>query len=35
MSWDEIDKANRLAELKSNYPEVYQQKFDEAFKSNV
>lgn len=32
MSWDEIDKANRLAELKSNYPEVYQQKFDEAFK---
>lgn len=32
MSWDEIDKANRLAELKNNYPELYEKKFNEAFK---
>lgn len=32
MSWDEIDKANRLAELKNDYPELYEQKFNEAFK---
>lgn len=31
MSWDEIDKANRLAELKNNYPEAYEQKFRETF----
>jgi len=30
MSWDEIDKANRLAELKEN-PELYAAKFKEAF----
>lgn len=32
MSWDEIDKAERLAELKEKYPELYQQKFNEKFK---
>lgn len=31
MSWDEIDKAGRLAELKNNYPEVFSQKFEETF----
>lgn len=32
MSWDEIDKAGRLAELKNQYPEAYKQKFDETFR---
>ena len=32
MSWDEIDKANRLAELKNKYPDLYQKKFEEQFK---
>ena len=31
MSWDEIDKAGRLAELKNNFPELYARKFQEAF----
>lgn len=31
MSWDEIDKAERLAELKSKYPELYNKKFNEKF----
>ena len=31
MSWDEIDKAGRLAELKNQYPEAYRQKFEETF----
>lgn len=31
MSWDEIDKAERLAELKNQYPEMYKQKFNEKF----
>jgi ATP-dependent protease ClpP protease subunit len=31
MSWDEIDKAERLAELKNQYPELYKQKFNEKF----
>jgi hypothetical protein len=31
MSWDELDKADRLFELKTKYPEIYQQKFDEMF----
>lgn len=31
MSWDELDKANRLFELKTKYPEIYQQKFNEKF----
>lgn len=30
MSWDEIDKAERLAELQKN-PELYRQKFNEKF----
>ena len=29
MSWDEIDKAGRLKELKEKYPELYEQKFSE------
>ena len=32
MTWDEIDRAERLAELKNNYPELYQAKFNETFK---
>ena len=31
MSWDQIDKAGRLAELKNKYPEAYKQKFNETF----
>lgn len=31
MSWDELDKAERLIELKTKYPEIYQQKFNEKF----
>lgn len=31
MSWDEIDKAERLAELKNQYPELYKQKYNEKF----
>lgn len=32
MSWDEIDRAERLAELKNKHPELYQKKFNETFK---
>ena len=31
MSWEEIDKAERLGELKDKYPELYKQKYQEAF----
>lgn len=31
MSWDEIDKAERLAELKNQYPELFKKKFNEKF----
>jgi ATP-dependent protease ClpP protease subunit len=31
MSWDEIDKAERLAELKDKFPELYKAKFSEKF----
>lgn len=31
MSWDELDKADRLYELKTKYPEIYQEKFDKKF----
>lgn len=31
MSWDELDKAGLLLELKTKYPEIYQQKFEEKF----
>lgn len=31
MSWEEIDKANRLSELKDKYPEEYREKFKECF----
>lgn len=31
MSWDQIDKAERLAELKATNPELYQKKFNEKF----
>lgn len=32
MSWDEIDKAGRLAELKNQYPDAYKEKFNETFR---
>lgn len=32
MSWDELDKADLLYELKTKYPEVYKQKYNEKFK---
>lgn len=32
MSWDEIDRAGRLAELKDQYPDLYKSKFEETFK---
>lgn len=32
MTWDQIDKAGRLAELRNQYPEAYEQKFKETFK---
>lgn len=31
MSWDEIDRAERLAELKERYPDLYRAKFAEKF----
>lgn len=31
MSWDEIDRANRLGELKDRYPDLYRAKFKESF----
>lgn len=31
MSWDEIDKAERLAELKNNYPDLYKAKMEAKF----
>lgn len=31
MTWEEIDKAERLGELKDKFPELYKQKFQEAF----
>ena len=31
MSWDQIDKAERLAELKNNYPDLYEAKYNETF----
>ena len=31
MSWDELDKADLLYELKTKYPDIYQQKFDKKF----
>lgn len=31
MSWEEIDKAERLPELKKNFPELYDKKFKEYF----
>lgn len=31
MSWDELDKSERLIELKTRFPELYQQKFNEKF----
>ena len=34
MSWDQIDKAERLAELKNQYPDLYKQKFEEKFGKN-
>lgn len=34
MTWDEIDRAGRLAELKNGHPELYRRKFDETFRKN-
>ena len=31
MSWDDIDKAERLMELKNNYPDLYEAKYKETF----
>ena len=31
MSWDEIDKAERLMELKNNYPDLYEAKMKAKF----
>lgn len=31
MSWDEIDKAERLGELKDKFPELYKAKYQEKF----
>ena len=31
MSWEEIDKAERLGELKDKFPELYKAKYKEAF----
>ena len=31
MSWEEIDKAERLGELKEKFPELYRAKYQEAF----
>ena len=33
MSWTEIDKAERLMELKNNYPDLYEAKYNEQFKN--
>ena len=33
MSWDEIDKAERLMELKNNFPDLYEAKYKETFKN--
>ncbi len=33
-SWDELDKAGRLGELKTKYPDEYKAKFDERFHPN-
>lgn len=32
MSWDELDRTGKLVELRDNYPDVYQAKFNEKFK---
>lgn len=32
MSWDEIDRAGRLAELKNQHPDLFRKKFEETFK---
>lgn len=34
MSWDDLDKADLLYELKIQHPEIYQQKFNEKFGEN-
>lgn len=30
-TWDELDKANRLLELRDNYPDLYKEKFKQRF----
>ncbi|HBX44472.1 MAG TPA: hypothetical protein DEG28_01065 [Porphyromonadaceae bacterium] len=31
MTWDQLDKGNKLAVLKDKYPDLYKEKFDEQF----
>jgi len=35
MTWDEIDKAERLGELKDKFPELYKAKFKEKFGASL
>lgn len=35
MSWNEIDKAERLGELKEKFPELYKAKYKEAFGTDL
>jgi len=35
MSWEEIDKAERLGELKDKFPELYKAKYKEAFGASL
>lgn len=35
MSWEEIDRAERLGELKEKFPELYKAKYQEAFGSKA
>ena len=34
LSWDEIDRQNKLQDLHDNYPDLYEQKYNEKFKKN-
>jgi len=34
LSWEELDKGNHLAALKSNFPDYYQERYDQQFKSS-
>ena len=30
-TWDELDRAGKLTELKDNHPDIYAEKFEERF----